>query len=235
MSFSKYMAMVEGKALHLTRGDGFQDGHEGSISAQSAERRARNLEASSDLPSEYTAFSHFKMARQYVEISCWYSDIRENSLLWDTYGGGDAVAVSTTAGLLRKATLRSMQEDPHIHQLGLYAIRYIDFQTDEMDLNTSPFLYKRTEFSAEREVRLIRQSWTPRVAFPAGKEPIVAEHPPSFPTSGSDIRVRLGFIEQVVVSPKAAKWFVELIEKLTTRFQIRADVRQSILVADPRF
>jgi hypothetical protein len=234
MPFVKFVAMIEGRSLHMTRGDKFGDEYEGSLALANAEQRARNLAAGPN--PEMASFSHFELARKYIEVSCWHQSERENSVMWAGYGGSDAVAIKTTSNLLSRLTTRALTNDPHVHRFGLYPVKYFDFDTGIMDLNASPFMYKRLHFEAEREVRLMRESWTPMVTVRQGESPQVAPHPPSFPESGSDIRISSELYLDIVLSPNAEDWQTSLLERLALRFQITAPVRRSELaVGTPRF
>jgi hypothetical protein len=234
MPFVKFVAMIETRSLHMTRGDKFQDGHEGSLALANAEIQARNQSAS---PSrELMSFSHFELGRRYTEVSCWHRSEHENSVMWAGYGSADAVAIKTSSNRLRAATKKVLITDPHVHRVGLYPVTYIDFDTGEMDLATSPFLYKRAVYAAENEVRLIRESWTPRVTFRTGQEPEVADDPPAFPETGTDLRVSSDLYEEIVLSPTAATWQTELVGRLAKRFHIEAPVRRSTVGGGkPRF
>jgi hypothetical protein len=223
-------SLLDRRSLHFRRGDAFGDEWEGFEPEPYVARRRANLSASG--LGEFAAEQEYwtEQGRRYVEVNCWFADESESTAMWSEYGAErGSLAVRTTAVALRRRLLGSIRElpGPSTHRFWIYAIQYVDFARDVPEQIGTPFVLKRREFQAEREVRVIRETFTPWYSNPHG-------HPrPEFPEDGTDIAISLSFIDEVRLRPKEQSWVAESIQSLAQRFNVRVSVTRSTLEALP--
>ena len=137
--------------------------------------------------------------------------------LWQLFGGsGNSIAITTTTEKLTRTCL-GWKDDSIIER-----VNYIDhFKDPDMIIGkyTDPLRFKHEAFDFEREVRLMitmQQNWKNN---PEGiRRPI------------SDIN---DLITGVVVAPDAGTWFLELVQDLAHRYELKAPVKMSQLSTLP--
>ena len=150
--------------------------------------------------------------------------------MWKLYArDGAGLAISTN---FRSFSL-SLTDDKDIY---IGRVKYIDYDLDTVpETNViDPFLYKRLSFSHEKEVRAIIRS---SAHLLLGDEPalrIVDSGEFSFFGYGEYSRVDLGqLVQEVVISPYADHWFHDLVQSVTLRYGLKAQVRRSSLSDKP--
>jgi hypothetical protein len=139
-------------------------------------------------------------------VNCWYESEHESDAMWRLYSEQSkyAVAIQSTVGLVRKHTEQ---------QITVGRVRYIDYCKAFPDISF-PHFFKRKAFEHEREVRavIIDQHADPKVV---GKT--VGITPQSL-------------ILGVKVSPLCPSWFLEIVQDVTRKYELNADIAVSSLI-----
>jgi hypothetical protein len=133
MDFTKYVAMLDARAIYFSRADRFSDPFEGTYARPNR------------LPARATP-------QQGVYVNCWHRNPHESAAMWRIYLKSDeGVALEASYARLVDA-FEEADETLHIGQ-----VRYLDYERQRVpekhDLD--PFLCKRKSFDFEREVRVL--------------------------------------------------------------------------------
>lgn len=229
MDFTKYVSMLSTSALYFARADVFNDPFEGakgvitnkqkwddhylSFFKQAIKNPPEGVEL--DKSEEHVEKEAKRLLqemesggsymREQVYISCWHENEHESEAMWRLYSSylGNAIAIRTTYSSLYKA----LGSDPSI---SIGRVTYIDFNKSYAGPNES-FWRKRKSFEHEREVRAI-------------------VHDFKTVEKGKLIKCDLNsLIEEIIVSPTAPPWFVELMNDVNYKFGIKSTVSQSKL------
>lgn len=218
MDFTKYMWLLQKRALFFPRADLLGDPFEGSLASANP----------SLWPVVYPQIpleAHNNMAPfrsilpQWTFINSWHASERESAAMWKLY-------LTTNEGIAVVSTYeRLIQVLPENAYVGL--VKYIDYDTEWMpDGNLFlPFLHKRKSFEHEREVRAIIMDAPSRNA--EGQWPLNASPGRTVPIDVSIL------IESVRVSPTAPAWLFDLIADTSQSVGIR--VTTSDLAKAPFF
>jgi hypothetical protein len=137
LDFTKYVAMLDQRAMHFTPVDRLADPYEG---AQPKPAAARGTDC-----------VHEPLKRS-VLVNCWHANPHESAAMWRLYLKSDeGVALQTSVERLTWAF--SLVDQP----LFIGAVRYLDYERDDPPGSTelSPFFWKRKAYEYEREVRLV--------------------------------------------------------------------------------
>lgn len=154
MDLTKFVLLLERRALRFARADQLGDPHEGTLpDAAVAVRDAFDEEIGANKPGWWapgidSAEGKTKIELKIAFVCCWNLSEYENAALWDVYGKGVAIRSSFTA--LRESLL--CDDDVYIGR-----VHYIDYRRDAIPLDNAlyPLVYKRRYFEHERELRAI--------------------------------------------------------------------------------
>ncbi|NWD07662.1 hypothetical protein HX874_28255 [Pseudomonas gingeri] len=235
MDFTKYVSLLSSRGLYFTRTDCFEDIFEG----------AKGLKKRKDgWDSHYLEFFRSairnppdgvecKLSDADVEeqaqkllrdlevggenhkkrtfVSCWHESEHESEAMWRLYSTflANAVAVRTSY----QSLYLSLDRDPSI---AIGRIKYIDLKNSYAGVNDA-FWRKRKSFEHEREVRALLSDY--------GTQDL-----------GKIVKCNLEvLIEEVLVSPKAPAWFVDLVNDVNEKFGLSVKVSLSELNEVPFF
>jgi hypothetical protein len=203
LDFTKYVSMLDQRAVFFTRANHLADPFEGSHlkswtggtqDVDDAERR-----------------------RDSVLVNCWHANAHESAAMWRIY-------LKSDEGVAIQATVERLESAFEAAAEGLYvgAVRYLDHELDHdresavTGSELGPIFCKRKAFEYEREVRLVKR---------AGKDRRTGGH---YVACDLD---RL--IERVVVSPAAPSWFADLVRSVTHRYGFDFRIEDSELGREP--
>lgn len=202
MDFTKFVSLLDKKALFFCRSDKLGDPFEGSMSKANIKLRPKIYKR---FPEGMTS-EHLK---RFVIVNCWNLGEYESAALWKLYlKGGEGVAVQSTFKRLTQSFSSSANDYVLISQ-----IKYIDYKTERLpeESFTYQFWHKRKSFEHEQELRAIIMKF-PRTYFPTA---------PDIFDRGEYVDVDLDMlIENVYVSPTAQEWFRDTVESIMKKYCI---------------
>ena len=221
MDFTKFVSLLNKKALFLARPDKLGDPFEASLThADLQSLKARYGD------SESMKFTDMlKAMATHAAVSSWHESEFESEAMWRLYSREkDGIAIKTYGNSFKEC----MQDERNIY---IGQVKYIDYQTDLL-FDDGSFInllfYKRLSFNHEQEVRALY--FHP----PAGTcRYDMADFPEGFDV-GIYYKVDLSLlIQEVVVAPYAEDWFLELVKSVSARYGLETLVSKSNLAALP--
>lgn len=248
MCFSKFISLLDKKALYFCRSDKLEDKLEGTHSKKSINNEneileiiSRDIDAGSpSLPKEIinSIKQHDKTAtfirrniRKFSFINCWCISEHESAAMWKLYlKNEEGVAIKSTVNQLREV-LKAYQKLPaYIGQ-----VQYVDFKSFSFSMPLEPqifpFFFKRKSFEHEKELRVLI-SVVPKkgnnldlsLLKETPKEPGLC-----FPTNLDTL------INKVVVPETSKEWFKELVQSVLSKYGVNKEVEGSTLSIEPAF
>jgi hypothetical protein len=236
MDFAKFVALLEGNALHFARADLLGDPFEGASGIVEQQPRwdehylnffrnaIRTVPGLTEpLDDEHVEKEAVRLLRdisiiaererQRSFVSCWHANKNESEALWRLYCQPPmpGVAISTTVRDLAEA----LGDDP---QIRIGRIRYVDFREDFAGFHDRIF-WKRKSLIHEAEVRAVIL-----------KRELA--DPPSGLSMPTDLR-RL--LRSIVPSPFAPNWFPGVLEATMRRYGFDIEIGVSELLSQPFF
>lgn len=205
MDFTKFVSMLEARALFLPMVAKLNDPFEGSYARGNEVLRPlvyRHLSNKFGL----TAGEMVQRLRSFVAASCWHSNEQESAAMWKLYAKThEAVCIQTTFRKLQSAIGSTAR-------VGM--VRYVDYETGWIPESNplAPFLYKRKSFEHEREVRALIP--------PANVGAILKQPQAKMKEPGKWVPLDIATtIESVFIAPDAPSWFWELVKQVTRRYE----------------
>ena len=238
MDFIKFVSILEKQALFFSRVDKLEDPFEGFW--PTANRvNLENLFERIPLPlrnnARQTMRSFIKALPRFTLINCWHESPDESAAMWKLYSKDDnGIAIKTNFGSLAKSFTTS--EAIHIGR-----ISYIDYETHFIPegWRLRAFLCKRKSFEHEHEIRAIVQKHSERDRISLSEDPN-DEREGKFNffqdicDVGNYYEVDLSLlIQEVIVSPYAPDWLLELVQSVAARYNLKAQVVKSSLADLP--
>lgn len=213
LDFAKFVSLLERRELHFARTDKLGDPFEGTYPKRSWTLAQRSGEGLAEIA---------KIYRSSILVDCWHQSDYESEAMWRLYA-------DWRRGLAIQTTFLDMRESyigPEPISAG--SVRYIDYETDQIDLfsHLQPYRTKRRSFKHEQEVRALSDltEIEDGRAISSGEEHAVGRY----------YRVDVNrLVNEVVVAPNAAPWFVDLVKAVTHQYGVSADVRKSLLAEPP--
>lgn len=231
LDLPKLASMLHKRSLHFTRLDALEDKFEGMMprAVVQAERKYdREVKRGRALVGRTaTKAPSSKAGRKAAAVSCWHRSEHESMAMWKTYGPVEfGVAIRSSVGGLKTA----FSAVPAERRIFIAQVTYLDFEAD-MPIDAwltvlNRVFWKQKAFESERELRC---------AVFQGQH----GHGGGFHVLGKgglDLAVNLDvLVDEIVVSPAAAPWYVETVRAVVEGFGVGADkVRPSKLSVDPR-
>lgn len=226
MDFTKFVALLESKALYFSRADRLNDAFEGSLPSGDLDAELQLHAAIAKKDAQLA--TRFKNRRSEIRrslttstyINCWHASRSESAAMWKLYARTEeAVAIRSDFSLLHLA----LPDDVLLGQ-----VSYVDFSTTRLKVERDPlvaFFNKRLEFKHEQEIRAVLDNRPNHEATsgvtPAGLQRAIDLH---------------SLIQSVHIAPTAADWFVQLVSSLCRKYGLRrVPVIGSSLDAKPFF
>lgn len=215
MDFTKFVSLLQRRALFFSRADYLGDEFEGSLTEPTiVDQNAFFAQMLKDHPVhdadpsqlEKTVATHrgqlaklIKSLRQWTSILCWHANDHESAAMWRLYARtNEAIAVRSTLVDLQSA-LQNASEAIHISD-----VKYIDYKTQIMPYHNSfiPLLHKRQSFAHEQEVRAV-------IPPTIGPPELYSDNPNSGVSVPVDLEI---LVREVYVAPHSPDWFREMVE-----------------------
>jgi len=219
MDFTKYVDLLQRRALYFARSDCLGDPFEGSYSRANQELR-REVYGDRFEQIQQHVVPLNRWFCQWTFLSCWHMNAGESAAMWKLY------AKTAEAVAIRSTYARLMEVLPGEAFMGL--VTYIDYNRDWLPEGNVfyPFVHKRLSFQHEQEVRALIQSLpTKNDSIDSGA--VNAE-------VGRLVPVELPrLVEEVLVAPTSPDWFLRLVEDVTKKYELDVRVRRSELDSAP--
>ena len=213
LDFAKFVSLLQRRELYFARTDKLGDPFEGTYPK-------RNWTLSPDSGEALAEVAEIN--RSSILVDCWHRSDYESEARWKLYA-------DWRRGLVVKTTFLDMRQSYMCPEpISVGSVRYIDYETEQIDLTSQlePYITKRRSFEHEREVRAI----SVLTEFEDGKAVSSKEKH----AAGAYYRVEADrLVNEVIVAPNAAPWFVELVEAVTRQYSVSAAVRKSLLAERP--
>ncbi|HEY7311925.1 MAG TPA: hypothetical protein VH643_21355 [Gemmataceae bacterium] len=242
MDFTKFVSMLDTKALFFSRLDKLEDKYEGTLSKPTLAWVERSLGSQ---PTEQKAkwsqtLEVYKSFKAHMFVNCWHINEHESTAMWDLYLKSDeGVAVRSTFKRIKD----SLSSCPY--SIDASKVRYVDYETELIPVggDTSiyyPVVHKRKSYQHENELRLFCWGYNlsiedQKVAGLDLAGPIYPCLLPQLPDRpGVSLGVNLdALIEEVYVAPSCPGWFLDLVNSVLSKYEVAREARKSNLDSDP--
>lgn len=222
LDFTRFVSLLDQAALHFTQAGRLGDPFEGAFSVVNHQLRPQIY--GDHIPAEtWKNFgAHMKAQRQAVCISCWHESEYESAAMWKLYARErDGIAIKTTCEDL----IESLRCDDDIF---IGAVSYEDYNSTFIPEHNvfAPYVFKRREFSHEREVRAVSSLWNVDLTEEARGRSLTA--------GGVYLSVDVAvLIQEIRVAPYAEPWFVDLVGAVAKQYDLDRTVLPSSLADQP--
>jgi hypothetical protein len=232
--FTKFVSLLERRALFFSRADRFRDPFEGSWTRLDVkfreqekikELKSKNHEINDEeiknaLKQDSLFYKNIKRASL---ISSWHYNESESAAMWRLFLKSDeGIAIQSTTERF-KACFNAYPEPVYIGK-----VNYINYDTDKFYYPFNvPFvtlLHKRSAFEHEREYRAII-SLDQAFNWDEEETPLGKYVPVDVDT----------LIENIYVSPGTPTWYSDLILSLVGKYGLKKQVVPSVLNKKPIF
>ncbi|MDP9607233.1 UNVERIFIED_ORG: hypothetical protein J2W38_007054 [Variovorax paradoxus] len=220
MDFTKFVSLLESRALFFPRADLMGDPFEGSFPKANISHRKAFWSGLKLDEENYVKEQEF--FRSWTFVSCWHMNTHESAGMWRLYAQtSEAIAIRTTVAKLDE----QLDEETMLGK-----VSYIDFDCARIEDGNFfySFLHKRLSFSHENELRAIK--WRPPMT-PGGLSDLKK---PSVPGMRHPIDLER-LLDAIYVAPTCATWFKQLVMDVVKRYGLTTEVRQSALDSKPLF
>ena len=212
MDYMQFVSLLAKRALHFARASTLPDPFEGVLTPSPRRSNAELVEIQERL-------------RESTFLNCWYEGDEESAAMWERQP--DGVAIKSGIGSLS----RSIRVVPGMH-IYMGRVRYIDYDKEPAPLDKwfSHFLYKRTSYSHECEIRAMARS-TKRAGQKREDLPLELA-PPHIRGIYVDVDLDL-LVDQVVASPTTPDYVFEALESVVKAYGLDCPVARSSLTEPP--
>ena len=229
MDFTKFVSILDKRALFFPAADKLGDPFEGSFSQ--INEVVRRAQFNEHFPEDdnhkreqmLQNFAHWlKEQRRVTLISCWHENIHESEAMWRLYAREkDGIAIKTDFDSFKMSFTCS-------EKIYIGKVSYVDYKCDWIpDGNTFyPYLHKRNSFMHEHEVRAISDRSNPQdeIYKKLRDEDLLGVY--------HEVDLSL-LIKEVIVAPFAPDWFLELVKSVAARYNFNFPVVKSTQADDP--
>lgn len=221
LSFTKFVSLLEKKALFFSRADKFGDPFEGALTKINYTLLEQNHQIPDELKNTLLSFT--RNCPRFILINCWHESTHESAAMWKLYSKEqEGIAIKTNF----ESFSQSFTDEKDIF---VGKVNYIDYQNYVIpqDNFLHPYLHKRKSFEHENEVRAIMMCFPP-LAEKNMDLSLDTVH------AGRYCKVNISsLVQEVVVSPYAEDWFLELVVSISNNYGLSAPVHRSSLADKP--
>jgi len=219
MDFTKFVAMLENKAIFFPNISSLPDPFEGFYTTPTVERFRGITEGIE--PEEAARrrevgehnLAMMKQGRNLLYVSAWHINEFESAAMWELYlKSGEGVAIQSTV------TNMIVSFNNTFDRVYIGEIEYVDYEHYEIDSGNifSPAMHKRKSYEHEKELRAL----------------ILNAENVSGKLVSTDLNV---LIDRVYVAPNSKRWYYELVKKTVIRYGLDKEVINSILDQTPLY
>ena len=221
LDFTKFISLLDRQALFLARADALGDPFEGSLARANVAKRQI---VHKDMPphARGALAQAFRSMTRFILINCWHEGDHESAAMWRLYSRWQN-------GLAIRSTFKSLSESFTCNSsVYIGRVQYVDYKTAVIpeDNIFALYMHKRRSFEYEREVRVLTMELPPNAGG--------AELSRDVCDVGMYYSVDVAkLVEEVVFAPHAEDWFVELVQSVAARYNLKVPVRRSSLADAP--
>jgi hypothetical protein len=227
MDLSKFIWMIQRKALFYCRSDSLSDpfeGHYTKVIADQEEEYIKTLKANTEFKALAAAVNAEEMARQAYRtrtlelpnqlkqkyfISCWHMNEEESPAMWKLYTSqNESICIRS-----KYKTLKALVPEESL----LGVVKYIDYRSQSFDTTEmwNYIIHKRKSFEHEREIRAAIYR-SPACRFETSGE------------KGLVVPIEIAeLIDEIIVSPESKLPLTEVVEGLAKKYKLNAPVERS--------
>lgn len=220
LDFTKYLSLIENRALFFCRSDKLPDPFEGSIPYKNHILREEQLDDLKDNKIPQDISTSFEYLKKYMFINCWTISSVESAAMWKLYlRSNEGIAIQSTFDRLTACF------DNCDKMIRIGKVKYLDYQEEQMPLDSrfQLYLHKRKSFQHEHELRAIHYD----AESLSNNTEII---------DGILMPVNLDIlIEKIYVAPEAPFWFKKLVESVSKRYGINKIIVSSQLDERPLY
>jgi len=219
LDFTKFVSLIDRKALFFCRSDLLGDPFEGSFAKLN--QQMRPIWYGDTFPKMKAQLENvFQKFRYLTFLNCWNQSEYESDAMWKLYlDGKNGIAIQSTY----KKLVNSFDNSDNIY---VGEVLYIDYDKAVIPENNLfwPYVHKRKSFEHEKELRAVIQDISN----------MNSPQPPD--TTGIYVPVSLEtLIENIYVSPTSQDWFDELVRSILKKYKLKKSVKSSKLSERPVF
>lgn len=218
MDFTKFVSLLDKKALFFSRTDKLGDPFEGSCPRKTV--RVRDKKLGTTYAGEF-----FKLLREFTVVNCWHINRHESAAMWKLHLKSDeGIAVKSSFKRLKESLkYDSLKESKFNIYIG--KVQYIDYEKEEIPIFFwAPFFHKRKSFKHESELRVLIQK---------GKVSDRSKRPCD---DGLYIPVDLDrLISGIFLAPQTPEWLFSLVLSVTMKYKLDKEVIPSSLDSTPMY
>lgn len=217
LDFTKFVSMLDKKALFFVFSDSLNDPFEGSISAIN-----KSLRPSLFQKKFFDSNIDRSILRSRVAINSWHMNSQESAAMWKLYAQtNEAVCIQSTYSLLRYELAPLFK---------ISKMNYVDYNSEYIPEYHPllPFIFKRKSFEHEQELRALidMDEAAPDLHEFMGIEP-----------SQSGIYKSVSIktlVQRVFVAPDSPDWFYDLVKNVCNSYDLgNISVVRSSLETEP--
>lgn len=214
MDFTKFVSLMETRALFFCRADLLGDPFEGSISPVTPPAASPDLKVGAVSLKQVD----FRQVIRMKSVNCWHSGNFESAAMWRLYSREhEGIAIKTTFKRFKESFCGE-------REVVASMVKYIDYATTPVPFGNTmfPLIHKRNSFQHEQEVLAISILDTNNFE--------------SDESVGQYIDINIGrLISEIIVAPFAPDWFFDLVQSLASHFELENKVFASSLSEKPTF
>lgn len=231
LDLAKFISLLQNHSLFFCRLDNLEDQLEGTTAKPNQEFRKQYLQLNNELDEsknklDEEAINEHVMFLSELDnkmksifyVNCWNRSEFESAALWKIYS-------DLEKGIMLKSTIERLKDSlkKTSEIIRLSEIHYLNYDKELMpDGNIMyPIVHKHRAYTYENEVRLILE---PQLEdFHLAKKPNVYK-------SGFHIKIDLDIlIEEIIIGPTSPDWFIELVQKLVDKYNLKKVIKKSVL------
>lgn len=222
MDFTKFVSLLDKKALYFARSDKLSDKFEGAIPKPTSQAMESSIIQSFEVGSSIAQETLKEISeanrevRKWLFLNCWHMNDNESAAMWQLY-------VQKNEGIAIRSTFSRLSDSlssPYEVIIGM--VNYIDY--DKTMIPTGNVFHalfcKRRSFEHEHELRAA----------------ILKPNKGSNLLQGLYIPCNLNIlVDEIFVSPESPNWFKELVSSILEKYSLDRVVKRSSLDEDPLF
>lgn len=243
LTFSKFVSLLELKALWFSKLETLIDRFEGTLPNRTRKQMIQghlefeHLFPDPELKSQLHGMTDRNVddGRELSVVNCWFMGGSESEEMWRQY-------VGTREGIVIKSTVKRLSESIYLQQefSRIGRVKYVDFLEHDMGVYeghqaAERALLKQKEYEFENEVRIVTMSLVaPGCLNIDGTKPTEKQlsGPGMFDPDSPGIYVQVDLnllIEGIHTAPGAPFWFHNLVQRLSERYGLTCPVNRSSL------